>query len=157
MEDWDLIIEPHRKLLDLKLRDLWRYKDLVLLFVRRDFVSVYKQTILGPLWYLIQPLLTTVIFTFIFGNLAVVRWAIAGGSVYGNAKVYASTGAFVTQVQTDCATGNYRTSDGLSSGTYYVTGSADGYRTQLFSGTECGTGCTVTGGAPVAGLASPRH
>jgi lipopolysaccharide transport system permease protein len=65
-----MVIEPHRRLLDLKLGDLWRYKDLVLLFVRRDFVSVYKQTILGPLWYLIQPLLTTIIFTVVFGNIA---------------------------------------------------------------------------------------
>jgi len=70
IESWDMVIEPHRRLLDLKLGDLWRYKDLVLLFVRRDFVSVYKQTILGPLWYLIQPLLTTVIFTVVFGNIA---------------------------------------------------------------------------------------
>jgi lipopolysaccharide transport system permease protein len=70
LESWDMVIEPHRRLLDLKLGDLWRYKDLVLLFVRRDFVSVYKQTILGPLWYLIQPLLTTVIFTVVFGNIA---------------------------------------------------------------------------------------
>ncbi len=68
--NWDMVIEPHRHLLDLKLGDLWRYKDLVMLFVRRDFVSVYKQTILGPLWYLIQPLLTTIIFTFIFGSVA---------------------------------------------------------------------------------------
>ena len=65
-----MVIEPHRRLLDLKLGDLWRYKDLVMLFVRRDFVSVYKQTILGPLWYLIQPLLTTITFTVIFGNIA---------------------------------------------------------------------------------------
>jgi lipopolysaccharide transport system permease protein len=69
-ENWSLIIEPQRSLLDLRLGELWRYKDLVLLFVRRDFVSVYKQTILGPLWYLIQPFLTTVMFTFIFGNIA---------------------------------------------------------------------------------------
>jgi lipopolysaccharide transport system permease protein len=67
---WSMVIEPHRHLFDLKLGDLWRYKDLVMLFVRRDFVSVYKQTILGPLWYLIQPLLTTITFTVIFGNIA---------------------------------------------------------------------------------------
>jgi len=54
----------------LHLADLWRYRDLVMLFVRRDFVAVYKQTILGPLWYLIQPLLTTITFTVIFGNIA---------------------------------------------------------------------------------------
>lgn len=69
-EKWDLIIEPKRNLLDLRLGELWKYRDLVLLFVRRDFVSVYKQTILGPLWYLIQPLLTTLTFTVIFGNIA---------------------------------------------------------------------------------------
>ena len=67
---WDLTIQPQRGLLDLRLGELWRYRDLVLLFVRRDFVSVYKQTILGPLWYLIQPLFTTITFTIIFGNFA---------------------------------------------------------------------------------------
>jgi lipopolysaccharide transport system permease protein len=67
---WDLDIGPRRNLLDLRLRELWRARDLVMLFVWRDFVSAYKQTILGPLWYLIQPLLTTIIFTFIFGNIA---------------------------------------------------------------------------------------
>ena len=69
-EKWDLIIQPQRRLLDLRLGELWKYRDLVMLFVRRDFVSVYKQTILGPLWYLIQPLLTTIMFTFIFGQVA---------------------------------------------------------------------------------------
>lgn len=68
--DWDLIIEPQRRLLDLRLGELWKYRDLVMLFVRRDFVAAYKQTILGPLWYLIQPLLTTITFTVIFGNIA---------------------------------------------------------------------------------------
>src|SRR5262249_46044951 len=53
-----------------KLRDVWRYRDLLLMFVKRDFVSFYKQTVLGPLWFFIQPLLTTIVFTFIFGNLA---------------------------------------------------------------------------------------
>jgi lipopolysaccharide transport system permease protein len=69
-KNWSLIIEPHRNLLDLRLGDLWKARDLVMLFVWRDFVSVYKQTILGPLWYIIQPLLTTIVFTFIFGNIA---------------------------------------------------------------------------------------
>jgi lipopolysaccharide transport system permease protein len=68
--DWSMSIEPQRALLDLRLGELWRYKDLVMLFVRRDFVSVYKQTVLGPIWYLIQPLLTTLTFTFIFGSVA---------------------------------------------------------------------------------------
>ena len=69
-ENWTMVIRPQRSLLDLHLGELWRYKDLVLLFVRRDFVAAYKQTILGPLWYLIQPLLTTITFTVIFGNFA---------------------------------------------------------------------------------------
>jgi lipopolysaccharide transport system permease protein len=69
-ENWDMIIEPQRSLFDLRLGELWRYKDLVMLFVRRDFVAVYKQTILGPLWYLIQPVLTTIMFTFMFGQIA---------------------------------------------------------------------------------------
>jgi homopolymeric O-antigen transport system permease protein len=67
---WDMVIQPQRGLFDLRLGELWHARDLILLFVRRDFVAVYKQTILGPLWYLIQPLLTTVIFTFIFGSVA---------------------------------------------------------------------------------------
>ncbi|MCG2787401.1 MAG: ABC transporter permease [Anaerolineae bacterium] len=69
-ESWDMIIQAQRGLFDLRLGELWKYRDLVLLFVRRDFVSVYKQTILGPLWYLIQPLLTTLTFTVIFGQIA---------------------------------------------------------------------------------------
>jgi lipopolysaccharide transport system permease protein len=69
-DGWDMVIEPQRGLFDLRFQELWRYRDLVLLFVRRDFVAVYKQTILGPLWYLIQPLLTTLTFTVIFGKIA---------------------------------------------------------------------------------------
>ncbi len=69
-DEWSLVIRPQRSLLDLRLGELWHYRDLIALFVRRDFVSVYKQTILGPLWYLIQPILTTVIFTLIFGRIA---------------------------------------------------------------------------------------
>ncbi len=68
--NWSMIIEPQRSLLDLRLGELWHYRDLVMLFVRRDFVAVYKQTILGPLWFLIQPILTTVTFTVIFGRIA---------------------------------------------------------------------------------------
>jgi lipopolysaccharide transport system permease protein len=69
-ENWSLIIRPQRAWWDLRLGELWRYRDLILLFVWRDFVAYYKQTILGPLWYLIQPILTTVVFTVIFGNIA---------------------------------------------------------------------------------------
>ena len=67
---WDMVIEPPKGWLDLHLRDLWRYRDLVALFVRRDFVASYKQTILGPLWHVIQPLLTTLMFTVVFGRIA---------------------------------------------------------------------------------------
>ena len=67
-ESWE--IAPKNNLLDLKLKEVWAYRDLLGLLVRRDFVSFYKQTILGPLWFFIQPLFTTIIFTFIFGNLA---------------------------------------------------------------------------------------
>ncbi|TBO42180.1 ABC transporter permease [Pedobacter kyonggii] len=63
-------IEAKASLFDLKLNEIWAYRDLLWLLVRRDFVSFYKQTILGPLWFFIQPLFTTIIFTFIFGNLA---------------------------------------------------------------------------------------
>lgn len=69
-ENWDLVIESERSLFDLKLPEIWYYRDLLLMFVKRDFVSFYKQTILGPFWFFIQPLFTTVIFTFVFGNLA---------------------------------------------------------------------------------------
>ena len=69
-EKWDLVIGPKRGWFDLKLKDIWLYRDLIFHFVRRDFVAFYKQTILGPLWYIIQPLLTTVVFTVIFGKVA---------------------------------------------------------------------------------------
>jgi len=69
-QNWDLIITHRKKWYDLQLRDVWRYRDLIALFVRRDFVSRYKQTILGPLWFLIQPLITSIVFTVIFGNIA---------------------------------------------------------------------------------------
>lgn len=69
-QTYDWSIEPQHSLLDLKLKDTWAYRDLLWLLVRRDFVSFYKQTILGPLWFFIQPFFTTIIFTFIFGNLA---------------------------------------------------------------------------------------
>jgi lipopolysaccharide transport system permease protein len=69
-EQWTEVIEPHTSLLDLRLSDVWRYRDLVMMFVRRDFVSTYKQTILGPVWFFIQPLLTTLTFIVIFGQVA---------------------------------------------------------------------------------------
>jgi len=67
---WTQVIEPHGHAFDLKLGELWRYRDLVYLFVHRDFVAQYKQTILGPAWHFIQPLLTAVMFTIVFGHIA---------------------------------------------------------------------------------------
>lgn len=70
VDEWDSVIQSQTSLFDLKLKELWHYRDLLVLFVRRDFVTVYKQTILGPLWFFIQPILTTITFTIIFGNVA---------------------------------------------------------------------------------------
>jgi len=69
-EQWDIVIKPRNNWLELHLADIWKYRDLIRMFVVRDFVALYKQTILGPLWYLIQPLLSTAIFTVIFGRIA---------------------------------------------------------------------------------------
>lgn len=70
LENWTMIIRPQRRWYDLHLDDLWKYRDLIRLFVWRDFVAYYKQTILGPLWYIIQPILSTGVFTIIFGKIA---------------------------------------------------------------------------------------
>jgi lipopolysaccharide transport system permease protein len=70
LPEWDLTIEGSTSLFDLKFKDIWRYRDLLGMFVKRDFVSFYKQTILGPLWFFIQPFFTTIIYTFVFGSLA---------------------------------------------------------------------------------------
>jgi lipopolysaccharide transport system permease protein len=69
-EEWTSVIRPAGNWFELHLIDLWRYRDLVRLFVWRDFVTVYKQTVLGPLWFLLQPLLTTAVFALIFGGIA---------------------------------------------------------------------------------------
>jgi len=69
-EKWDLIIEPKRHMFDLKLKQIWFYRDLLVLFVKRDITVVYKQTVLGPLWFFIQPIMTTLIYVFVFGNVA---------------------------------------------------------------------------------------
>lgn len=67
---WDIVISPQSRWFGLNIADLWRYRDLILLFVRRDFVTYYKQTFLGPLWYIIVPLFNTLVFTVIFGKIA---------------------------------------------------------------------------------------
>ena len=70
MQKFKTVIEPKNKLLDLKLKETFSYKDLIFLMVKRDFVAKYKQTLLGPLWAIIQPLFTTLVFTIVFGTLA---------------------------------------------------------------------------------------
>jgi lipopolysaccharide transport system permease protein len=74
---WLFEITPKNKFFSLNLKEVWQYRDLLMLFVKRDVVTVYKQTVLGPLWYLIQPLFTSITFTIIFNNLA----GISTGSV----------------------------------------------------------------------------
>lgn len=69
-QDWDLEIKPHDSLMNLHLKDVWNYRDLLWLLVRRDFVSFYKQTVFGPIWFFIQPIFTTIIYTLIFSRLA---------------------------------------------------------------------------------------
>lgn len=67
---WDFCIEPHGSLFSLKLREVWQYRDLLRMYVKRDIVTYYKQTILGPLWFFIQPAITTIMFMLVFGGIA---------------------------------------------------------------------------------------
>ncbi len=69
-EQWTSVIRSRTRWFDLNLPELWKYRDLIMLFVRRDFVAIYKQTVLGPLWFLLQPLFSTLVFTVIFGRIA---------------------------------------------------------------------------------------
>jgi len=69
-ENWTTIITPKRRLFDLQIRELIRYRDLIFLFTKRDFVTQYKQTILGPIWYVVNAVISTIMYTFVFGNLA---------------------------------------------------------------------------------------
>src|ERR671927_473918 len=69
-QHWDLEVRPHDSLLNLHLKDVWNYRDLIALFVRRDFVAQYKQTVLGPVWQFVQPILTTLMFLLVFGHFA---------------------------------------------------------------------------------------
>lgn len=70
MQEWTTVIRPKNRLLDLKLKELWQYRDLIIMFVKRDFKTMYKQTILGPLWIIINPILTTLMQVIVFGNIA---------------------------------------------------------------------------------------
>ena len=69
-QDWTLVIKPEKRLLDVDLKGIWRYRDLWYMYVKRDIVTVYKQTVLGPLWFFIQPIFTTAMYMFVFGGLA---------------------------------------------------------------------------------------
>ncbi len=68
--EWTLVIKPRNKLFTLNINEIWRYRDLLVMYMKRDIVTFYKQTILGPLWFFIQPIFTTVVFMFVFGGLA---------------------------------------------------------------------------------------
>jgi lipopolysaccharide transport system permease protein len=69
-KDWDIVISSNNKLLNLELKAVWDYRDLIWLFVKRDFISFYKQTILGPIWFFVQPIFITITYVLIFGKLA---------------------------------------------------------------------------------------
>lgn len=69
-DDWDIVIKPKEKGIHLHLKEVWKYKDLLYLYVKRDFISAYKQTVLGPLWFFIQPIFSTLIYTLVFGGIA---------------------------------------------------------------------------------------
>lgn len=109
--DWDVVVTPKRGVLDLSLRDVWRYRDLIALLIRRNFIVNYKQTILGPIWFLIQPLTTTGIYLVIFGAIAniptdsispslfymsgIIMWANFAGNVTATSDVFvANSGLF---------------------------------------------------------------
>ncbi|WP_026899014.1 ABC transporter permease [Daejeonella oryzae] len=69
-ETWDMVIEPKTSWFDLRLNELWQYRDLLFIMVKRDFIAAYKQTILGPIWHFLQPLFTTIVFVIVFGRIA---------------------------------------------------------------------------------------
>lgn len=70
MENWTTVIKPQNKLWEVDFKELWRYRDLFVMYVKRDIITQYKQTILGPLWFLIQPALTTIMYMVVFGGIA---------------------------------------------------------------------------------------
>ncbi|MCW3787744.1 ABC transporter permease [Plebeiibacterium sediminum] len=70
MEDYDLIIRPKRHAFDINFKEIWAYRDLLRMFVKRDIITVYKQTVLGPIWFIVQPIMTTLIYIVVFGNIA---------------------------------------------------------------------------------------
>jgi lipopolysaccharide transport system permease protein len=97
-EDWDIEITPKSSLFDLRLNDTWHYRDLLLLLVRRDFVAFYKQTVLGPLWFFLQPLATIILYNFVFANIA----KISTGNI--PAPVFYLAGTIIWNYFADCLT-----------------------------------------------------
>ena len=112
--DWDLVITSNPPWLDLKLNELWRYRYLIAMFVRRDFVAAYKQTILGPLWFIIPPVLSSVTFTIVFGHIAnistdgqpqflfymtgIVIWGYFSLTVTGNSAIFTGQSGLFSKV-----------------------------------------------------------
>jgi lipopolysaccharide transport system permease protein len=112
--EWDLVIKPTKGFGLFSFSAIWKYRDLVLLFVRRDFVAQYKQTLLGPLWHVIQPILTTFLFTIIFGKLArlgtdgsppvlfylsgVILWNLFSGCIMGTSSTFVSNAAIFGKI-----------------------------------------------------------
>lgn len=115
-QDWDLVIESKRSLFSVDLKSIWNYRDLLFLLVKRDVTSFYKQTVLGPLWFFIQPLITTLTFTVIFGNLAAI-------STDGLPQpLFYMTGVIAWNYFNDClvGTGNiFRTNAGIFGKVYF--------------------------------------
>lgn len=113
-EAWDLVISSKPPFFDLRLDELWRYRFLIAMFVRRDFVAAYKQTILGPLWFIIPPILSSVTFTIIFGKIAqistdgvpqflfymssVVMWGHFNATVAGNSNIFTAQSNLFSKV-----------------------------------------------------------
>jgi lipopolysaccharide transport system permease protein len=89
--DWLYEINAEKKLFDFNFKEIWRYRDLLILFVKRDIVTVYKQTILGPLWFLIQPLFTSIIFTLVFNNVANIQTGTVPSFLFNLAGITAWT------------------------------------------------------------------
>jgi lipopolysaccharide transport system permease protein len=113
-EMWDLIIRPKRHLLDINLKEIWDYRDLVMLFVRRDFVAKYKQTILGPFWFILNPLISTLMYTLVFAGIAkistegvppqlfylsgIVAWSYFASCLNGTSSTFLSNAAIFGKV-----------------------------------------------------------
>ncbi len=112
--EWTEVIRPRTSLLDLKLAELWKYRDLIVIFARRDIISSYKQTILGPLWFVIQPIITSLLFTVVFGGIANIDtegvdaflfflasnicWSYFSSSLNGNANIFVNNAGIFGKV-----------------------------------------------------------